>query len=118
MDQEQTIEEIIASLSNMQKMFCEYYVGKVDFNGAEAARRAGYSEKGAKEQASLILTYTNVKAYIDHLKAERSKKVLVSADDILRQLNTFRSASIDDYVEIVEDTYTKGNKEIKYKFNR
>jgi phage terminase small subunit len=104
MDQEQTIEEVIESFTDVrQKYFSEYYVATL--NGAEAARQAGYSIKGAKEQASLLLTYTNVAAYIAHLKAERSKKIGVSAEEILEQLNTFRKANINDYVEIVKSTY-------------
>ena len=114
MDQEQTIEEVIESLEPKQKIFCEIYVGSL--NGADSARKAGYSTKCAKETASVILTYTNVKTYIDYLKAERSKKIGVTAEEILEQLNTFRKANINDYVEIVKSTYVNDKgKEVPYK---
>jgi hypothetical protein len=112
MDQEKTIEEIIKSLEPKQKLFVEIYVGSL--NGAEAARLAGYSEKGAKENASRLLTYDNVAAYKDHLLNERSKKLGVTAEDLLSQLDAFRRAKISDYVELVTLTYKKDGIDVSY----
>jgi len=59
-------------LSEKQKRFCEEYT--VDFNGLQAAIRAGYSEKTANQQASRLLTKVNIQQYIKGLQEKLSKK--------------------------------------------
>ncbi len=56
-------------LTDKQKRFADEYL--LDLNAKQAAIRAGYSEKTAKEQASRLLTNVNLKAYI----AEKQKKL-------------------------------------------
>lgn len=87
-------------MTNRQLFFAKYYV-ECSFNGAEAARRAGYSEKTARTSASRLLTNENVKAEIkkqirkhlgdvEHLKLEWLNRVLEivrtdPADKVSRQ---------------------------------
>lgn len=60
------IEEVIEKeLTAKQKRFCEEY--SIDFNGKQAAIRAGYSLKTANEQASRLLTNVNVKKYLSEV---------------------------------------------------
>lgn len=56
-------EEI--SLSERELLFCEYYLGEADRNGAEAAKMAGFSVATAKHQASRLLTKVNLKKYLE-----------------------------------------------------
>ena len=64
-------------LTARQSRFVEEYVK--DCNGAQAAIRAGYSEKAAKEQASRLLTNANIWNEIERQKLEISKKAMVDA---------------------------------------
>ena len=58
-------------LTERQRRFIEEYLACG--NGAEAARRAGYSEGIAKVQASENLTKQNVKAELDRRRQEMSE---------------------------------------------
>ena len=58
----------MSDLTAKQKQFCIEYLK--DFNGTQAAIRAGYSENSAKEQASQHLTKLNIKEYLKLLSQE------------------------------------------------
>lgn len=64
-------------LSAKQKLFIKEYL--VDFNASGAARRAGYSEKSAKEIGYENLTKPHIKAQIDFEMA----KVIKNTDKIV-----------------------------------
>ena len=67
-----------------QKRFCEEYIK--DLNGAKAARRAGYSEKAAKEQASFLLTKPNIKEYIQKVSDKFNSKQEITTERILQEI--------------------------------
>lgn len=93
-----------SEITEKQKRFCEEYV--VDLNGKQAAIRAGYSEKTAKETASRLLTYVNVTEYIIELKLKISEKIQINHLDVLTQLK--------QWVELdVTETIGLSSKEIK-----
>lgn len=71
-------------LTPKQEAFCQEYV--VDLNGAAAARRAGYSEKTAHEQAAQLLAKLNIAERIAELKRERAEKVARTAQDVLNDI--------------------------------
>ena len=54
-------------LTDRKKRFVEEYL--VDMNGAEAARRAGYSEKGASQAAYRLLHEPAVQAALVEARA-------------------------------------------------
>lgn len=58
-------------LTPKQEMFCTEYI--IDFNGTQAAIRAGYSKKTANEQASRLLTKTWIKQRIEFLRSQIKK---------------------------------------------
>lgn len=58
----------------------------VDLNGTAAAKRAGYSAKSAKEIAFQLLGKPAIAEAVAAAKAERSKRVQVDQDAILRNL--------------------------------
>lgn len=58
----------MGKLSDKQKQFCIEYLK--DFNGTQAAIRAGYSKNSANEQASMHLAKLNIKEYIKELADE------------------------------------------------
>ncbi|SCM82448.1 Terminase small subunit (modular protein) [uncultured Sporomusa sp.] len=77
-------ELVAAKLTPQQKRFCEEYM--LDLNQTAAAIRAGYSPNSANEQASRLLANVNVRAYVDIMMAERSTRVGVSSDRVIREL--------------------------------
>lgn len=67
--------------SNMQKLFVFEYI--IDFNGTQAAIRAGYSEKTAQQQASRLLLNVVIQTAIDEAIADRRKRLRIDADSVL-----------------------------------
>lgn len=70
-------------LNMKQKRFCREYM--LDHNGAQAAIRAGYSEKTAKEQASQLLTKLNVQQYIKDLEDGHIQDWKITREDIVNR---------------------------------
>lgn len=73
-------------LTPKEERFCVEYL--IDLNGTQAAKRAGYkgSVKVLGVTATRLLAKASAKARIDELKMQRNKRVLVNADEILREL--------------------------------
>lgn len=102
---------LIKPLSAKMRMFCEELM--VDDIGKQAAIRAGYSIKTAEVKASQLLSLVKVKAYVSFLRNERAEKVGATAENVLRQLNTFRNARIDDYITIKSIPVTSAQEVVK-----
>lgn len=79
-------------LTGKQKRFCEEYI--FDFNGARAARAAGYSEDTAAAIASENLTKPNIKAYIQELQDDLAKTSGISKLKVLREHEKIAFGSI------------------------
>lgn len=65
----------------------------VDLKGAEAAVRAGYAEKGARTRAFKLLRRPRVADALEQAFAERLKRTDVTADRVLRDIDT--AANLD-----------------------
>ena len=72
-------------LNAKQKVFCEEYL--VDLNATQAAVRAGYSVKTAKEMGHENLTKPHIAEYVAELKAKRSKETKIDAAYVLEMSN-------------------------------
>lgn len=70
-------------LNDRQLRFCQEYV--IDFNGLQAAIRAGYSEKSAKEIAAENLTKPNIQAKISELQNKVAEKLGINAEWITQR---------------------------------
>lgn len=70
-------------LSPKQKQFCLEYI--VDFNGTQAAIRAGYSEKGASQQGSVLLANPNIQEELARCMQERSQSTKITAEWVLEE---------------------------------
>ena len=68
-------------LSHRQAKFVAEYL--IDFNGAGAAKRAGYSERAAKEVASRLLTYANVADAVEQGAQEASARLRVKREAVI-----------------------------------
>ena len=58
----------------------------IDLNASAAAIRAGYSPRGAKQQASRLMAEPAVPDAVDLAMASRSQRTHVSADRGIREL--------------------------------
>ena len=71
-------------LTAKQQQFVLEYL--VDLNATQAAIRAGYSKNSAKEIGCQNLSKVNIKEAIDKEIEKRSKRVKMTADDVLREI--------------------------------
>lgn len=71
-------------LTEKQEAFCQSYL--IDFNGARAARDAGYSVDSAKEEASRLLTNANIQNRINELRLQMGKAFNVTRERIAQEL--------------------------------
>jgi phage terminase small subunit len=74
----------VKKLTDKQEAFCLEYL--IDLNATQAAIRAGYSEKTAKDIACENLAKPNIKERIIELKAKRAKEVNYTAKNVLDRL--------------------------------
>lgn len=81
-------------LNQKQTAFVEEYL--TCWNSAEAARRAGYSEKTARSIGSENLTKPDIKAAIEARLAE----LKMSADEVLVRLTKIGRANIADFAHV------------------
>lgn len=71
-------------LTDKQKKFCEEYL--IDLNATKAAIRAGYSEATAYSIGSENLRKPEIRAHVENLIDERSKRTLIHADFVIENL--------------------------------
>lgn len=84
-------------LTAKQQRFVEEYLK--DLNGTQAAIRAGYREKAARAQASLLLTKQDIKAAVEAAKSARKRKSGISAQWVLKKIRRTieRCSTGDDF---------------------
>lgn len=91
-------------LKGRPELFCREYIkgdvsGRGKLNGTQAAIRAGYSEKSARQQASDLLAEPAVQDRIAELAEERNKKLELDANDIIIELLRMLTADPLNYVD-------------------
>lgn len=85
-----TEKSAASALTPQQERFCQEYI--IDLNGLQAAIRAGYSDKAAKEQASRLLTKANVRARVAELQQTVADKAGISALWVLEEFKKVAGA--------------------------
>lgn len=95
-------------LTPRQEQFCHEYLK--DRNGMQAAIRANYSPRSAKEQASRLLTHDNVRYRVNQLIEAQFNRLQLTADFVIREL--LKSASVDIRDAFDEDGNLKPIKEL------
>lgn len=80
------------ALNPKQQAFVEFYLKT--WNGAEAARLAGYSEKSARKQAGRMSTNEDIQAAI----AARLAELKMSADEVLTRLTAHARSSMAPFI--------------------
>lgn len=74
----------MTELKKRYELFCQEYV--VDYNGTQAAIRAGYKEKSARQQASRLLASEEVLTRISELQKDQLDRLALSQDYVVLQL--------------------------------
>lgn len=74
----------MAKMTDKQKRFCDEYL--IDMNGAQAAIRAGYSKKTAKQIATENLSKPYLREYIDKRMAEKEAALIADQDEVMKYL--------------------------------
>ena len=81
-------------LTPKQKDFCEYYLQTG--NAAEAARKAGYSEKTARVIGPENLSKPAISEYITKRRAEMDKALIADSDEVLRFYSSVMRGEVKD----------------------
>lgn len=76
-----------------QRFVAEYLI---DLNATQAAIRAGYSERTAKQQGARLLTNADIAAAVDKAGEERTERTKIDADWILKRLAEEADADVGD----------------------
>ena len=71
-------------LTPKQQKFCDEYL--IDCNATQAAIRAGYSAKTAKEIGCENLSKPNIRAYIDERMEKHQSELIASQEEVLQYL--------------------------------
>lgn len=92
-------------LTDKQIAFCEEYL--VDFNGTQAAIRAGYSKRSANRIASENLSKPDISNYLGELTKQKIENSdTATPEEILEHLTNTLRGNITDFVELIEDEIT------------
>lgn len=84
-------------LTDKQQSFIEEYL--IDLNATQAAIRAGYNKKTARQIGAENLSKPVIQEAINAAMARRSKRTEITADKVLQQLAKIAFADIKDFVE-------------------
>ena len=77
--------------------FCHCYINH--YNAARAVREAGYSEKGARQKGSELLTIVDVQARKNYLDRMAVEALGVTKERIQKELTAIAFANPDDVME-------------------
>ena len=81
----------------------------IDFNGKQAAIRAGYSAKTAEATAARLLRNVKVQAEISRRQKDLQKRTEVSQDRVVKELARIAFANATDYAHVETRTVEKSD---------
>lgn len=107
-----TLKELKAKLTEKERIFCHEWI--IDFNGARAARKAGYSEDSIYNIASENLTKPHIEQYIAFIRHNYEEESGISKLRNLQELAKIAYSSIahlhNNWIELEDwDIIKKGN---------
>ena len=88
-------------LNDRQRRFVDEYL--IDLNGTQAAIRAGYSQKTARQIGQKLLTKVDIQQAISAAQAARQERTELTADEVIRDLREVRDVCLGrKSVKVVE----------------
>lgn len=94
------------AITPKQQRFVQEYLQ--DHNGTQAAIRAGYSEKTAKQQGSRLLTEARIQAAVRAGQKKVAKKAEVTVDSLMAELEQARKLALKEKQASAAVTATMG----------
>lgn len=94
-----TKQQTNSLLTPKQQQFCLEYLK--DFNGTQAAIRAGYSKKTANEQAARMLANVNIQNYIREINNAIQKSTIMDVQEIQERLTKVARGDLEEEVIVV-----------------
>lgn len=95
------VDTKLPKLTDKQRRFCEEYI--IDLNATQAALRAGYCARTVNKTGPAKLVNVGIQAEIQRLKAERSERTQVKADDVVLELAKLAFSNIKNYLSMEND---------------
>ena len=89
-------------MTEKQRRFVEEYL--IDLNATQAAIRAGYSPKTARDIGCENLTKPNIQAAIDRAMAERSRRTGINQDRVIQEIAKLAFLNPVDVIDMDEAT--------------
>lgn len=86
-------------LTPKQQRFIDEYL--VDLNATQAAIRAGYSEKTARQLAARLLTNVNIQAELQKKQGKLQGKLEITQEKVLQELASIAFANGADFAQVV-----------------
>jgi len=90
----------MAKLTEKQKRFCDEYL--TDMNATQAAIRAGYSKKTAKQIGQENLTKLVLKNYIQERLKQKESELIADSDEVLKYLTAVMRGETQSEIVVVE----------------
>jgi len=87
----------VGKLTRREKAFCKEYV--VDFNGTQAAMRAGYSKRTARGQASQMMNKPRIQEELNRVINKMAERNEITQDMVLKELIRLGYSDVSNYVE-------------------
>ena len=97
-------------LTAKQIRFVDEYL--VDFNGTQAAIRAGYSEKTAAATAARLLRNVNIQNEISRRQKDLQKRTEVTQERVVMELARVAFADATDFVQVETRIINRGDIEV------
>ena len=91
-------------LSTRQELFALEYL--LDFNGAAAARRAGYAASGADVAAVRLLRNESIQALLAREQSRRRERLEINADNVVLEFARVAFASMTDVASWTDEAVT------------
>lgn len=89
-------------LTPKMELFCQEFPN-CNFNGTEAAIKAGYSKKTARQIAASNLTKPVIQGRIKEIVEKRVTKAEVTGEQVIAEICKLAFANMFDYISINED---------------
>lgn len=92
----------MAKLTPKQQRFCDEYL--IDLNATQAAIRAGYSKRSARQIADRNMSNVDIKSYIKERMKQKEKELIADQDEVMRYLTSVLRGQSQSEIVVVEST--------------
>jgi phage terminase small subunit len=93
---------VVAELTVKQQRFCDEYL--IDLNATQAAIRAGYSKRSARQIADRNMSNDDIRKYIKNRMDEKDKQLIADQDEVLKYLTQVLRGESQSEIVVVEGT--------------